>query len=210
MRTGVFGPALALLLMVAAVPAAATCSVARVAGAEAVLPANGRIEQRLIDAAIRAEVNFHRCKAGMRKLGAASGLASVAANHAKWMARAGTVSHRSAVAGQSTLKARMSSSGVRFRAGSENIGMVHRYALEGDSYRILDARACRFADAAGRPIGAHSYASLAERMVGYWMASPGHRKNILDRRVKVTGAGAGLAVGGGHCGQFYLSQNFAG
>lgn len=200
--------AAALILTAAAATPALACSRASVPGAEAqVVP--GRINQALVDAAIRAEVNFHRCKAGRPALKAAPGLSHVAETHAKWMARTRTVSHKSSVAGQSTLKARMSTSGIRFRAGSENIGMVHRYAIEGaGGFRIKGA--CEFTTHSGQPLGAHSYASLARHIVALWMSSPGHRSNILDGKVSMVGSGAALNPEAPNCGQFFVSQNFAG
>ena len=199
---------LAALCSVAAVSGAQACSVARVAGSEKMVPVEGRINQGLIDAAIRAEVNYHRCKAGLRALSRADGLTDVAAAHAKWMARSQSLSHKSQVAGQTTLKARMSSSGIRFRAGSENIGMVHRYAIDGTSFKIHGA--CSFSTYGGQPIGAHSYRSLASHVVKLWMASKGHRKNILDRKVSMLGSGAAFTAKAPYCGQIFVSQNFAG
>ena len=139
---------------------------------------------------------------------AAGGLAQVAATHSRWMARAGAVSHKSTVAGQSTVMSRMLGTGLKFHAGSENIGMVHRFGIDGQNFRIKGT--CSFATQAGQPIGAHTYASLARAMVDLWMASPAHRRNILDPKVRMVGSGAGFRAEAPYCGQFYLSQNFAG
>lgn len=201
---------LALLFCAAAATGASACSVAKVAGADQLIRPEAGINQRLVDAAIRAEVNYHRCKAGRKPLSGSRALAKVASTHAMWMARAQTVSHKSGVAGQTTLRARMSSSGVRFKAGSENIGMVSRYALEGGPFKIRDAAACKFETYGGKPIGAHSYASLARSIVQIWVTSKGHRENMLDRRVSMLGSGAGFTAKAPHCGRFFLSQNFAG
>ncbi len=193
-----------------ATAAAAACKVAKVDGADALIRVDRKPNARLVDAAIRAEVNFYRCKSGLRALKSSDRLADIAATHASWMARAKTVSHRSQVAGQSTLKARLSSSGIRFRAGSENIGMVHRYPIEGGRFGMTNAAACQFTDGSGKVIGAHSYASLARKIVGYWHRSPGHKANMLDRRVSMTGSGAAFTAKTPYCGQFFVSQNFAG
>lgn len=201
---GIWSAALVTLLAGAGAQA---CSVATVAGADSLIRPE-KINQKLIDATIRAEVNYHRCKRGLRQLSGSNGLAKVAATHAKWMARTRSVSHKSGVAGQGTLKARMSTSGVRFKAAAENIGMVHRFALEGAPFKI--AGNCQFATYGGQPIGAHSYASLARQAVTLWVNSKGHRENILNRRVKLTGAGAGFAANAPYCGQFFLAQDFAG
>ena len=55
----------------------------------------------------------------------------------------------------------------------------------------------------------HSYASLARRAVAVWMASPGHRRNILDPALRRV-AGAAAIQPGPHCGRVWLTQTFAG
>jgi uncharacterized protein YkwD len=186
------------------------CSLQTVSGTSTVIEPRARFDQRTFDAAIRAEVNFQRCRAGLKPLKGAASLARVAQTHAKWMAGAGTVSHTSTVSGQSTVKSRIISTGIRLRAGSENIGMVHRYRIDGSSFRIGKSGACDFADAAGRAIPPHTYGSLARTMVGYWMGSSGHRRNILDPKVSMVATGAGFAANAPYCGQFFVSQDFAG
>lgn len=204
MRIKAIATAMAALIMLAA-PAAA-CSRASVSGSGAMIKSD--INQRLVDAAILSELNYHRCQAGLQRLKSSSGLRNVAATHAKWMARTRTVSHDSRVAGQRTLKSRLSTSGVRFRAGGENIGMVHRFQIDGARFRIHGA--CKFSRSSGQPIGVHSYASLARHMVNLWMASPGHRRNILDRKVSLVGSAAGFNGSAPNCGQFFVAQDFAG
>jgi uncharacterized protein YkwD len=196
--------------MFCAAGTASACSRDTVSGANAVIDPRGGIDAALLDAAIRSELNYHRCKAGRSALSGNVGLRQVAGTHAKWMAKTATVSHQSGVAGQSTLKARMSTSGVKFRAGSENIGMVHRFRIDGQSFRIRDAGSCSFATQAGETIGAHSYGTLARHMVDLWMASSKHRKNILDPKVSMVGSAAGFNAKAPYCGQFFMSQNFAG
>ena len=190
--------------------AAVACTLARVSGADAVVPASGRINESLIDAAIRAEVNVQRCKAGLGELSAAAGLAEAASTHAKWMARARTMSHDSQVPGQSSVLARLQSTGIDFRAGSENIGKIARYGIDGIQFRIRDAANCAFSTQAGTPIGAHTYQSLARHIVNLWVNSPKHRTNMLDPKVRMVGSGAGYDPSAPYCGAFYVSQNYAG
>lgn len=169
-----------------------------------------RIDQPLLDAAVRAEVNYHRCLAGLSKLSPAEEtLVKVAASHSKWMAETRKLSHKSTVTGRSSLRDRIRSANIRIRAGSENIGMVHRYQIDGQSFRILDANTCTFASYQGENLPAHSYASLARHAVGLWMTSNGHRKNILDPRVTRVSTAAAFGEGQ-YCGQFWLTQNFVG
>ncbi|MDP1670019.1 CAP domain-containing protein [Phaeovulum sp.] len=202
--------ALAVFAAIALPQIAGACSLARVSGADVVVPASGRINEALIDAAIRAEVNYQRCRAGLSELAAAPGLAEAASTHAKWMARAQTMSHESKVPGQSSVLARLQSSGIDFRAGSENIGKIARYGIDGIHFRIRDAGACAFATQDGTAIGAHSYQSLARHIVTLWVNSPKHRTNMLDPKVRMVGSGAGYDPSAPYCGAFYVSQNYAG
>lgn len=186
------------------------CDRPTVAGGQTIVEPSGKFNQRIFDAAIRAEVNYYRCKSGLKPLAAAPRLSRVAETHAKWMARATTVSHNSTVAGQSTVKTRIIASGIPIRAGSENIGMVHRFQIDGSSFRIRNSGACDFATASGQQIAPHSYTSLARHMVGLWMGSSGHRRNILDPKVSMVATGAGFQPNTPYCGQFFVSQDFAG
>lgn len=190
--------------------AAAACSRASVDGADVAIRPESRIDQALADAAIRAELNYQRCRAGLPALTEASGLRKVAGQHAKWMARARTLSHKSGTPGQATTLARIKASGVKFRAGSENIGQIARFQIDGRSFRIAASASCRFLGGSGGAIPPHSYSSLARTIVAYWMASSAHRRNILDRRVTRVGSGVGFDPSGPYCGNYYVSQNFAG
>ncbi len=211
MRMAQFGiGALAISAALMVGGATNACALARVSGVDAVVPASGRIDARLIDASIRAEVNYQRCRAGLGELAEAPGLAEAATTHAKWMARSRTMSHDSSVPGQSSVLARLQSAGIDFRAGSENIGMIARYGIDGIQFRIRDASACAFATQAGETIGAHSYQSLARHIVNLWAASPAHRKNMLDPKVRMVGSGAGFDPSAPYCGAFYVSQEYAG
>ena len=162
------------------------------------------------DAAIRAEVNYHRCRAGLAPLKQADGLRRVASRHALWMAKSRSLSHKSSTPGQSTTLARIKSSGLKIRAGSENIGYLGRFQFGNGAFRITDASGCGFAAANGAAIPPHSYASLARSIVQLWMDSPAHRRNILDRKVTRVGSGVGYDPRAPHCGNFYVAQDFAG
>lgn len=201
---------LAAMAMLCAAPASAACSRAFPAGADAVVEPGRKIDKARIDAAIRAEVNYHRCKAGLSPLKPADGLRRVAVTHAGWMAKARDLSHRSTVAGQATPLARLKASGLRFHAGAENIGYLARYQIDGAPFRIRDASACAFASQSGRPIAPHSYATLARMIVTLWMQSPAHRRNILDTKVSQVGSAIAFDAAAPNCGRYYVAQSFAG
>lgn len=198
------------MLLVPVAGSAAACTRASVAGAQASIHAEGRIDQGLVDAAIRAEINYQRCRAGLPPVAEAGGLRKVAGQHAKWMARARSLSHNSKTPGQTTATARLKASGLRFRAGSENIGQIARFQIDGRSFRIADAGTCGFLGSNGQAIPPHSYASLARTIVGLWMESSAHRRNILDRKVSRVGSGVGFDGKAPYCGNYYVSQSFAG
>ena len=178
--------------------------------AQTVVPSS-KINQNLLDDAIRVEVNYHRCRAGLSAVGdAGASLANQAKKHSIWMAKRQQLTHRSTVPGLSTLKQRVKASGVSFKTGSENIGMVHRYQIDNRRFKILSSKQCKFATNSGQPLPAHSYATLARHVVQLWMESPGHRKNILDRRVSKVSTAVAFDPKAQYCGRFWLTQNFIG
>ena len=195
-----------------ALPSAADACTRKVSktAAQTIVP-QSRINQKMISDAVRAEVNYHRCRAGLSEVGnAGAPLAKEARNHSQWMARSQQLTHQSTVPGLSTLKQRVKASGVKFKTGSENIGMVHRYQIDNRRFKILNSGQCQFATYEGQPLPAHSYASLARHAVNLWMDSPGHRKNILDRRVKRVSSAVAFDPNAKYCGRFWLTQNFIG
>lgn len=200
------------LAVAATLPAAAEACSRKVseAAAQTLVP-TGRINQSLLEDAIRVEVNFHRCRAGLPQVAdAGNGLTKQAQTHSRWMARAQKLSHKNSVAGASTLKQRIKNSGIRFRTGSENIGMVHRYRIDNKRFKIVNARSCQFATRGGEILPAHSYATLARHVVDLWMKSKGHRKNILDNRVSKMSAAVAFDPKNQFCGRFWVTQNFIG
>lgn len=201
--------AIALALLVAGNASACTLAMPPAAATTAV-PA-GRLDSALLDSAIRAEVNLARCRAGRTALGGAgAALVRAAEAHSRWMVSARDLSHRSTVSGRSTPVERIRAAGVRIRAGSENIGYVLRYQIDGAPFRILDAASCSFATYSGQPLPVHSYATLARQVVTAWMNSPGHRRNILDRKVSKVATGAVYDRHGPYCGRIWFTQNFVG
>ena len=211
MNSTIAAIAAGIVLMVASSADAQTCSRNVSAKAAQTVVPSTRINQSLLDDAIRAEANFHRCRAGRKTLAdAGGGLASQARKHSSWMARTQQLTHRSTVSGSSTLKQRLKKSGIKFRTGAENIGMVHRYQIDNQRFKIVSSNACQFTTYGGKPLPAHTYASLARHVVNLWMNSPGHRKNILNRKVKKISTAVAFDSNAQYCGRFWLTQNFVG
>lgn len=186
---------------------AATCARALPQGADQRLVPATDIDQPLIDAAIRAEVNFHRCLQGMRPLSPADRLRAAALGHSRWMADSAKLSHRSTRPGRQTISQRVRSAGLDFRYVAENIAVVHRYRVEGRKIRVIDPAQCVF-EARDGQVHPHSYASLAEHAVKLWMRSPSHRRNILSKHAALTGTAVGFSRDPRFCGKFWLTQNF--
>ncbi len=177
--------------------------------AQTIVPAT-RINQKLLGDAVRAEVNYHRCRAGLSAVSnAGSPLAKEARGHSNWMAKSQQLTHRSTVPGRASLKQRIKASGLSFRTGSENIGMVHRYQVDNRRFRVVSASQCKF-EANGKTLPPHSYATLSRHIVDLWMNSPGHRKNILDRKAKKVSTAVAFDPNAQFCGRYWLTQNFIG
>ncbi|MGR3661610.1 MAG: CAP domain-containing protein [Paracoccaceae bacterium] len=170
----------------------------------------GAIDQVLFSIAVLGQVNFYRCQEGVQLIASDNGLIDVATIHAMWMAAESRLSHNSTVVGQSDVTARVISAIVTPSTGSENIGYVHRYRIDEGEIFFIGATSCSFETRYGRQIEKHSYASLALRIVDLWMASPGHRVNVLDNRMRLTGSAVALDPSATHCGVYYMSQEFAG
>jgi uncharacterized protein YkwD len=172
--------------------------------------APGGPDAALIHEAVLHFVNAERRRNGRAPLEGDPRLARAAADHAANMAARRAMAHRLPDAKAGKLAQRLAGQGVTFRRAGENIGMEKAYRLLG---RPISARAagCAFTYAdTGAPVPPHSHASLANSAVARWMASAGHRANILAAGFRRMGAGAALDPAGPACGDVYLAQTFAG
>jgi uncharacterized protein YkwD len=168
------------------------------------------IDYRLLDKAIRAEVNYHRCRAGLGEVSyAGDSLMRVALKHSTWMAKKDKLSHFSTLQGLKSLGERVRAASISYRSASENIVAVHQYQIDNRRFKTLDRKACQFA-ADGKLIPPHSYASLARHSVNLWMKSPGHRKNILSPKSAKMVVAVAHSNTRRYCGKFWLTQNFIG
>lgn len=197
---------LALLFGLGAVPALA-CT--QPEGPDALIRQSA-INQGLLERAILAEVNFHRCKAKRHPLTLAPGkLNRVAHGHSAWMAGTGKMSHTGGKATGRTLSDRVRRSGLKARTFAENLAFLPRYRFGGKPFRVTDRSKCRFHLANGREVGPHTYRSLARSVVTMWMESPGHRRNLLSRDQRQMSAAATIAPDK-YCGRLYVTQMFLG
>lgn len=172
-----------------------------------VIPTSG-INQAQFSQALQMAASFARCKAGGGPLATHPKLTAVAALHSQWMAKNSKLSHKSTVSGMQTMANRLRSTGLGVSAGAENIAGFDRFVFPTEPFKITSASACKFKTQSGKPIPAHSYASLAEMVVAGWMGSSGHRKNLLNKRYKQAGGGIGFDAKAQFCGRFYITQDY--
>ncbi len=168
-----------------------------------------RPDQRIFNEAVLHFVNRERCRNNRAPLRTESKLVSMAAGHSAGMARVRTMAHQIPRAGYETMSKRLQRARVDFKAAAENIARNYVYALSNRPISTRTAGRCQFFYAgSNQPVPKHSYASLAQEVVGQWMRSSGHRRNILDRRFSRMGAAFGVNSGGSACGEVFLTQNF--
>ena len=208
-RIAAVAAAFALVLGVAGAEAA-TCKVPSL-GKRHTQPINVKSpDQSAFHEAVLHYVNLERCRNGRVPFASDGRLAKMAAGHSDGMARTRTFSHKVPRSGYTTMKERLSRAGVKWRAAAENIAKNFVYSINGKPISTKTGGKCVFYYAgSGKQVPKHSYASLAQAAVAQWMNSPGHRKNIMDRRFNRTGAGLAVDTKSATCGEVYLTQNFA-
>lgn len=194
------------LLFTAANPADAACNAPKYAKAFHNLVPSKNINQKLFSEALTLEAAYVRCKNGRGPLANQNKLTIVAASHSSWMARRHKLDHK----GARGFKSRMRSTGISVKTAAENIAAYSRFAFPKGPFQVKNAAACKFITQSGAPISSHSYASLARMVVAGWMKSPGHRKNLMNRRIKLAGGGIGFDAKAANCGRFYITQNYLG
>ncbi len=168
-----------------------------------------RPDQALFGEAVLLYSNAARRAHGQPPLRPDVGLSRAAAGHAANMARLRTHSHELPVRGQAKLADRLHRQSTAFRLAAENIAMDKVYRLLGRPI-ALKSEGCRFTYGdTGETVPIHTYASLAEQVVGRWLKSPKHRASLLSPTFRRLGAGVAVDPKGPACGDFYLVQDFA-
>jgi uncharacterized protein YkwD len=134
----------------------------------------------LLSAAMHHASNKARASHSMPTLEYSAELAACALSHSRAMAEKNFFSHKDPHdASRATMSLRLKAHGIAGVAIAENISYIH------DS--------------------GYTYLSLGEYVVSRWMKSPGHRKNLLNRRYTRLGCGAWTGSGT----RWLLTQNFA-
>lgn len=147
-----------------------------------------KIDYELLSAALFYESNLQRTKNGKEPFLYSPALREAAFGHAKDMAEKDFHSHINPEDPKKrTVVERLELVGIRRCVMSENVAFV-----PGRKYPIT--KATDFGgeievDTENVP-AAHTYISFARQVVETWMASPGHRKNLLSDQVQYLGCGA--------------------
>lgn len=155
--------------------------------------------------------NFARCQRGLAPLRRGGGVAMAAQNHANDMARLSFFDHVSPVRARRTLSDRLGEVRAPYRRAAENIIESRYMAYENSTrFQVIDAARCLFVTADGRPLERHTYQTLAKEVVDRWLASEGHRRNLLDPDVGRHGFAIAPNRSTSLCGGIYAAQVFAG
>ncbi|QIK40978.1 CAP domain-containing protein [Pontivivens nitratireducens] len=191
-------------------------------GAQADLPRDGSHDTALFSLALAHHVNVERCAEGLSPIAPIPGLNAAAAAHSRDMAQYDFFDHVSPVEGRETLTDRLSVTGVSLSRIAENLGQTFVVDYEpGREYRVVDAENCEFTynfgsgvtDKLGSVVGRRAelldyrtYDSAAQAIVAGWMASPPHRRNMLDPAFTRHGAGFAITDADTLCGRILATQ----
>jgi uncharacterized protein YkwD len=171
------------------------------------------IDYALVQAAVFHLTNQERVQAGSEPLTYFRGLEQAAMAHSHAMKERGFYSHRSPVAGMERVPDRYAAFGFSAGGWGENINLIH--GIEYQSGRGVYSPAQNGGyfsyEYRGDPIPPRTYLRLAEEAVRSWMASSGHRRNILNPSFRYLGVGAAhFTKASFHdIDSFYFTQNFA-
>lgn len=148
------------------------------------------IDYDLLAAAVFHETNRRRAEHDLPALRYKQELRDAARIQSLGMRSEQAISHLHPRDAKKTLGDRLDHVGVKGRFFAENVAMVFGiqydseqpfYIREEDGSRILSDQP------GGPPIPPHTYLSFAESLLGNWMDSPGHRKNIVSDEAEMLG-----------------------
>ncbi len=147
-----------------------------------------------LHAAMLHATNAVRGQRGMAPLTAHPTLENVAWRYAKRMVEKQFIGHVDpyAAAHLRTPDQRMRAAGVLNAKPAENIATYFgiQYEASEHVYRLPGPKGQFSRTRHGRPIPNHTYRSLAEAIVAYWMSSRPHRANIMSKDALQLGCGA--------------------
>ncbi len=150
----------------------------------------------LLNAAVFYVTNRERARRRLPLLQFAPGLRNIAAHHAEAMATHDFVSHFNPYEPRYNTLAQRGTA-YQTPVHAENVASTFIHAYTANTYYHTDrvASGYEFKDMQGRRLPVYTYLQFAERLVGSWMNSPGHRSNILHRELKKLGCAVRFPAG---------------
>jgi len=150
------------------------------------------IDYFLLHAAIFFETNRVRAQFGLPRLQHSYNLELAAKSYSSDMVDLDFFDHQSPIVEKRTVVDRLEQVGLANGYMAENIAYITGIRRHPDRtiYTPQQNDGYFSHEYKGRPIPNHTYLSLAREVVRQWMASEGHRKNILNPVYKYLGCGA--------------------
>ena len=158
----------------------------------------GRFNQAELETTIFQLINDYRVDQGLPKLNHDDRLAVVARSHSQDMAANDFYRHTNLKGEGPSARAKEANYDCRNPLSigiAENIYLLYGHV---SSLRVGNRVTYQWL----------TQDELAGRFVAGWIASPGHRRNILDRRYTLTGIGVGFGTAVGIEHGVYVTQNF--
>jgi len=176
------------------------------------VPGAGQHDTKLLEKAVLFYTNQARCQRGLSPMRRDGGVALTARNHANDMARLNFFDHTSPVPERRTLSDRLGEVRVPYSLAAENIIEARYMAYRnGTKFQTIDAARCKFVYASdGAPIERHTYQTMARELVDRWLASTGHRRNLLNPELTRHGFAIAPNRSTSLCGGLFGAQVFAG
>jgi uncharacterized protein YkwD len=148
------------------------------------------VNRPLLIAAIFHETNRRRVAEGLPAFLPIDRLNDAADLQATLIALRQEIGHENPLPRQGTVLLRVKETGLEPEFVAENVAMtplLNPLNPRNLFMRIEDGREIFSAESGGPPVPMHTYASFAQAVVDQWMNSPGHRANILNRRLRCLG-----------------------
>lgn len=169
------------------------------------------LDYDLLAAAVFHETNRQRARHGLLALAYHQELREAARIQARGMQKEGQISHEHPHEEKETLAERLEYVGLKGRYYSENVALVfgRQYESGKPFFSREEAGKQVVSETPGGPsIPPHTYQSFAKNLVGSWMDSPGHRKNILSAAPEMLGVESLHSRGPEGMDRFYCVQVF--
>ncbi len=171
------------------------------------------IDSALLDAAVFHETNRRRAENNLPSLDFEPILREAARIQARGMRQLGKVTHVHPDEEKRQMPDRFDFLGIFTNAMAENVAESFgiRYKSGEKVYtRKADGKKVFSREPDGPPIQPHTYATFAVSLLDAWMASPGHKKNILAEQVSQLGTAALHDRSALGMDTFYCAQEFSG